>query len=399
MTVPKLRVWHMILLVAASAAFLSVFEFRQAVYDPTAARLRQVRYADAAVKAAVIRELMADEVSGPNVAPTLLEALRDSDPTVRGLAAQGLAQEVLRGTTVKKPHEDVSAVKAALTEALRDRDPSVRVQAASGLSLLDVKSEESFAILLRTARTPAAAPKAIGGIDDRFRALGDLAYSYFDKPETVPTILAAMANQDARVRGQGVIALNLHLRRPVAITEPMIAALLVRLDDEDDSVRGSAGLVLSRFGQRTASRAVPLLVRNLTLPRSIHHREISEALRRFGLDAAEARVTLRLLGNGNGNGDAAVRKAAQEALVAIEKACRTFDEETLPQLVAELRHAEPSVRVAAAQELARHGARAKAAVPALIKAVDDPDPKVRGAASGALEAIRRPNGFPGQNTK
>ena len=75
MEIPKLRVWHLMFLVAASAALLSVLLFRQEVYDPTAARLRKMSYADAAGKAVAIRELMAEEATGPAVVETLFGAL------------------------------------------------------------------------------------------------------------------------------------------------------------------------------------------------------------------------------------------------------------------------------------------------------------------------------------
>ncbi len=193
MNVGRFHVWHLMMLVAGSAAFLSVLQYRRSVYDPTFARTRRVRYADAAEKAAAIREWMAEEASGPRVVESLLDALSDSDPAVRALAAQALAQAVVRTASVRKEHDvHAGAVTAALTQALRDRDPAVCVQSASGLSLLQVKSEESFAILLRAARTPAAMPQTIGDVDDRFRALGDLAACYRDEPETLPAIFAAM---------------------------------------------------------------------------------------------------------------------------------------------------------------------------------------------------------------
>jgi HEAT repeats len=401
MGVPKLRVWHLIMLVAASAGLLAVLQYRQGVYDPTAARLRKVRYADAAGKAAAIRELMAEEASGPTVVETLLDALRDSDPAVRALAAQAMAEEVYDNTITKRGQDAYAEpVKAALAEALRDRDPTVRLQAASGLSLLQVKLEESFAILLRTARTPAAVPQMgfnpqmIGVRDDRYQALGDLADCYRDKPEALTAMFAAMTEHDARVRMQGLIALDYCLRGSTPVTEPIVLqALLARLDDEDDSIRSRAGQVLSRIGRRVASRAVPLLIRNLKVPRSAFRVPTADALRKFGIDAADARPALRALAKGNG--DPAVRKAAQEALVAIEKACRTFDEETLPELIAELGNEEPSIRASAAAELAQHGSRTKPAVPALIKVLDDPSPKVRRAASAALDAAGAPQAISG----
>jgi NLR family CARD domain-containing protein 3 len=386
MEVPKPRVWHLIMLVAASAALLTVLQYRQAVYDPTAARLRKVRYADAAGKAAAIRELMAEEALGPAVVETLFDALRDSDPAVRSLAARAMAEKVCRSTIVKRGQDAYAEpVKAALAGALRDRDSTVRVQAASGLSLLEVTSEESFAILLKAARTPPAVPQTIGDVDDRFRALGDLAYCYRDKPEALTAILAAMTEHDARARNQGVIALNLYLRGSTPVTEPIVQALLARLDDEDDSIRSEAGQALSRIGRRVASRAVPLLIRNLKVPRSASRVPAADALRNFGIDAADARPALRALADGDGEPD--VRKAAQEALVAIEKACRTFDEETLPDLIADLGNDDPDVRTAAARAIAEHGPRAKAAAAALARVRDDPDPRVRRAASVALGAI------------
>jgi HEAT repeat protein len=395
MEIPKLRVWHLMFLVAASAVLLSVLLFRQEVYDPTAARLRKMSYADAAGKAVAIRELMAEGASGPAVVETLLCALRDSDPAVRALAAQAMADEVGRTAEITKGRQDAYAepVKAALAEALRDRDPAVRVQAASGLASLGVTSEESFAILLRAARTPAAASQAFGGIDDRFRALGDLAYSYRDKPEALMAIFAAMTEHDARVRHQGIIALSLYLRGSTPVTEPIVQALLARLDDEDDSIRGDAGQALSRLGRSVASLAMPLLIRNLGMPRSALGVVTADALGKFGIDAADARPALRALADGNG--EPRVRSAAQEALAAIEKACRTFEKETLPQLIADLGNEEPSIRALAAVELAEHGFRAKAAIPALIKVLDDPSPEVRRAASAALHAVGEPKAISG----
>jgi HEAT repeat protein len=101
----------------------------------------------------------------------------------------------------------------------------------------------------------------------------------------------------------------------------------------------------------------------------------------------------------DGNVGRDVRKAAQRALDAIEKACRNFDEETLPELIAELGSEEPSVRASAATELAEHGPRAKAAVPALIKVLDDPDPELRWAASAALDALGAPQAIPGHRLR
>ena len=59
----------------------------------------------------------------------------------------------------------------------------------------------------------------------------------------------------------------------------------------------------------------------------------------------------------------------------------------LSEWIADLKAAAPSVRNAAAYEIASMGPAAKAAVPALIETLDDPDPAVRFPATVALGEI------------
>jgi hypothetical protein len=59
----------------------------------------------------------------------------------------------------------------------------------------------------------------------------------------------------------------------------------------------------------------------------------------------------------------------------------------LSEWVADLKAAAPSVRNAAAYEIASLGPAAKPAVPALIQALDDPDPAVRFPVTVALGEI------------
>jgi HEAT repeat protein len=63
------------------------------------------------------------------------------------------------------------------------------------------------------------------------------------------------------------------------------------------------------------------------------------------------------------------------------------DGRTLSQWVAELKAAAPQVRNAAAYEIAGLGPQAAPAVPALIKALDDPEPSVRFPVTVALREI------------
>jgi HEAT repeat protein len=407
MVVLRIRVWHMLVLVAVCAVFLAVFLYRRGVYDPTYARLRQVRYADADGKLAAIRELIDSDIrelidseaSGADIIQTLLSALGDADPAVRGVAARAMVVAIERNAELKNPDESLAGpVKAALTEALRDPDATVRLRAASGLGQIKAPSKEGLAILLPAARTsgqPLGRFRAAGDADDRAESLWVLGLAYRDEPEALPPILEAMNDRDPQVRISGIIAMNCYLRTSdgswyrrnvdFTVSEPAAEALLARLEDEDDQVRRRAADVLGRLGQRMARRVVPLLMRDLDAPQPTPV-WIVRALGEFGLEADHALPALRALADDTSRAGT-LRFAAQQAVEAIDKVSRKFHEETLPDVIANLGDDNPEIRASAAETLARHGSRAKAAVPALTRALDDPDPKVQRAATAALGVI------------
>jgi HEAT repeat protein len=399
MNVPKMRVWHLFGLVAACAAFLAVFQYRRGVDDPTSVRLREARYADGDGKVAVIRQLIEEEASGDEVVRTLLETLGDADPAVRAVSVRAITDVIERNVAREKQDGSLAeTVKAALGRALADPDSTVRLRAACALGNLHVKSEDCFAILMQAARTagqPIGRFRSASEPDDRVGALWELAFSYRDKPEALAPILEAMSDHDPRVRTSGIVAINCYLRNSdgnwyrrapdFTVPGPIAEQLLARLEDEDDQVRQRASDVLGRLGQKIARRAVPIVIRELDYPERPTPLWTVRALRDFGLEAEEALPTLRALA-ADVSLEGAVRHAAREAVDEIDKACRTFHEQTLPGLIADLGDDDPEVRAEAASALSQHGTRAKAAVPALNRALDDPHPKVRRAASAALGA-------------
>jgi HEAT repeat protein len=407
MVVLRARVWHMLVLVAVCAVFMAAFLYRRGAYDPTYARLRQVRYADADGKIAAIRELIDSDIrelidseaSSFDVIQTLLFALGDADPAVRGVAARAMVVAMERNAQLKKPDESLAGpVKAALTEALRDPNATVRLRAASGLGQLKLKSKEGLAILLPAARTkgqPVGRFRAAGDTDDRAETLWVLGLAYRDEPEALPPILEAMNDCDPQVRIAGIIAMNCYLRTSdgnwyrrnpdFTVPEPVAEALLARLEDEDDKVRRRAAEVLGQLGQKMARRVVPLLLRDFDAPQPTPV-WIVRALAEFGLEADQALPALRALADDTSRAGT-LRFAAQTAVEAIEKLSRKFHEETLPDLIANLGDNNPEIRASAAAALARHGPRAKPAMPALTRALDDPDPEVQRAAKAALGVI------------
>jgi len=251
-----------------------------------------------------------------------------------------------------------------------------------------VKSQESFAILLRAACTAVEPIRRFRVADhphDRSLALWSLANCYRDEPEVLAALLDAMTDRDRMIRDRSIWFLYLHLRDSAgAIPEPIAKALCARLEDEDDHVCASAAQTMVRFGRRIGRGPVPLLIRKLANPRSSTRVWAADALRGFRLEAEEALPALRALADDTS--EEYVRSAVREAVGVIDKASRTFHDQTLPDLIADLGNDNPDIRAAAAAALAEHGTRAKAAVPDLIKALDDPEPKVRRAASAALDA-------------
>jgi hypothetical protein len=150
---PRLRVRHLLLLVAACAAFLAVFQYRREVFDPTFVSLRLARYGTAVQRRGGVEELAKCVPKEPGVVETLLDALTDSDPGVRADAARSVAIVMRRSLGPGNPPDPrMGAVKAALTPMLTDRDVAVRARAAEGLTVLGERSDEIYAILLDRAR-------------------------------------------------------------------------------------------------------------------------------------------------------------------------------------------------------------------------------------------------------
>ena len=386
MVVLRIRVWHILVLVAACAAFLAAFQYRRGVYDPTYARLRQVRYADADGKIAAIRELIDSDIRELDLkhrASTSSKrcSVRSAMPTRLCVAwPRGrwwLPSSVTPGSRNPKSRSRGPS-RPRSTEALRDPDATVRLRAASGLGQLKVTSKEGLAILLPAARTPGQPLgrfRAAGDADDRAETLWVLGFAYQDDPEALPPILEAMNDRDPQVRISGIIAMNCYLRTsdgnwyrrnadftvPEPIAEAFWLAWTMRMTRSAHGCRcpGPAGPEDGSPGCAVVDarpwRALPTPV------------WIVRAVGEFGLEADQALPALRALSDDTSRA-VALRFAAQKAVQAIDKEARTFHEKTLPDLIANLGDDDSEIRASAAEALARHGSRAKAAVPALRRA-------------------------------
>src|SRR3954471_21433891 len=113
--------WHLIGLVAASACFLAVMQFRRETEDPGFRWMRQLRSSDASRRAEAAREVGQIRPAERQAIAPLTEALFDADSRVR-VDAAGALMHIVGG----KDDPESGPVMAAMASALRDPDPRVR---------------------------------------------------------------------------------------------------------------------------------------------------------------------------------------------------------------------------------------------------------------------------------
>jgi HEAT repeat protein len=306
---------------------------------------------------------------------------------------------------------------AMLVQALQDGNPHRRRRAANALGGIGVRAESAVPALNVALQDPAVREAAA-------RALVRIAPHSAEK--YLPVLGAGIDDRDADAARRSVAALS-QLRTPDAVP-----ALIQALDD--DRTRDTALFGLRGMGPRAAA-AVPALVQVLQDPREAHRGAAAQALGEIGMAAAAAIPALTDVVGKDPNGG--VREAAARALGAMGPASSA----AVPVLIDNLRYGDggyrvatgavialkqiglpavpaltaalkcnrlppaapmartgyqgavypetENVRVYAAHALSGIGREASAAIPALRESLQDPSPRVREAAAGALREIER----------
>jgi len=218
-----------------------------------------------------------------------------------------------------------------LANVLDRPESQLRRKAADALGAIGPGAFEAVPSLIRSLKA---------GNETAAEALGRIG-----EPGSVPSLIDALS--DWRVAFGAVSALG-----AIGPEHPGILPALVRtvsLPQAPEAVRVRAAEVLGSFGQK-AKDAVPALVSLLKGPHS-----------------------------------AAIRSAAAQALMSIS----TEKESGLPILVWALGESpDPNVRRWAAEMIGRLGPAAFDAVPALVKALEDPDPAVRQEAEKSIRRLQ-----------
>jgi len=398
--------WHLLGIVAASAAFLAVFQFRWTVEDPGYALIRRLRSADAGERAKAAVALNGLRPRERRAVAPLTEMLFDPDARVRAAAAHALPAIIDR-----QDEAEVGQVKAALAAALGDRDPAARLEIATTLCFFDPEPKVIVPTLLEFARDRDAST--------RVKAIWSLSLFGRRSEPALAALFAALGDADIEVRVWAVDALGSCSDRPSVAPEPILgrikAALNEAANDEQPRVRAAAVRGLATLasrakvdnprviealadssswvrcaaanylcwnwpGQRSPD-LIPALVRTLSDANQDVRFATASTLGTLGIEAEAALTALRASTN---DPDRLVRDAATQSLTTIEKAARTLRTVTLPGAIAELGDADAVVRALAASRLEGIGPRASEAIPALVGCLADRDAEVRRASAAAL---------------
>ncbi|MBI2267673.1 MAG: HEAT repeat domain-containing protein [Armatimonadetes bacterium] len=324
--------------------------------------------------------------------PALTWALQDGAADVRrsvAYAMEGIGPEAV----------------PALIEALKHQDPSVRSAAADSLWFMGPQAKESVPALLTTLGGDAPDPRS-----SAIRALGGIGSC-----EAVPSLVAALSDEDSDIRANAGMALE---EMDCAPTEPILSlaemcssehartrkyaaealgkigpeareaipALLLLLEEveddweEDDwesaySIRNSAAWALGKIG----THALPALLSALKNENEWTRLAAAKALEVMGAEACEA--------------VAAQTEALQDAEMSVR--CRVAgalwnlgveNQKILPTLLSATRNDCGENRCHAVRSLGKAGpTRVREAIPALVSALKDQNGSVK---TEAIEALR-----------
>jgi len=263
-------------------------------------------------------------------------------------------------------------VRPKVIEALGHKDSVVRRNAAITLGMMGPEAKDAIPGLIvalkdRESHVPPAAAAAIWQIDQT-------AY------DVKPILIAALKDADSDTRRTVAEALAHKAPEAPEANPDLRLALIEALKDGD--VRINSAIALSHI-KPPAEEVIPILIANYQSGES--YSDVREALARIG-QVAENEVTSALImamTTERKNTPDYQYEAQADALVKIGGA-----KKATPVLISALADQDPSIRFWAARVLGRLGPQAKAAVPALKKALNDPDRQVADEAAFALSEVK-----------
>ncbi|MBI3462390.1 MAG: HEAT repeat domain-containing protein [Planctomycetes bacterium] len=282
----------------------------------------------------------------------------------------------------------------------KDQPASYWIQALKDPDV-EVRREAAYAMHLIVQKTGVEAPpvetlvEALKDEDGRVRLYCALALDQMGPKakEAVPALIELLNDVG------GDFSAAYHAREALEkIGEPAIPALIKALRHEKIPVREQAAALLVQLIRRDRSRdefarrheqMVPAFIEALKDKDGRVRMTVASGLAALGPSARAAIPALiETLADQSPPQKYMSRKGPPpEAGPQAAKALAQFGEEAVPQLIQALENENPKVRAGAARVLGLIGDKAKAAEPTLIEALDDTDHEVRVSAATALSQI------------
>ena len=245
-----------------------------------------------------------------------------------------------------------SSGREKLIAALESSDPAAQLQAAKALGELGSEAEPAVPVLLGLMEQNSYTDEGESVGAAACAALGQIGRV------AVPKLIEALEHEHPQVRRGAALALH-DIGRDAA---PAVPALIEVLKRDDPATNHPAIYALGAVGPE-AKPAMPLLIEMLRHENQQNRWEACRALGAIGPEAKGAvPELLRLLGEG-------VASSRQNAAAALGRIGPVIGEQGINGLIGALDDRQGAVREAAAIALGRLGPPAKAAAPALEKAL------------------------------
>jgi HEAT repeat protein len=293
--------------------------------------------------------------------PALRKGVESSDPFVQTISAWSLAK-----IEPQDPARRDIALKL-LTAGLRSNQTRLRAAAARGLADLHPAPEAILPAIVEVLE--GGDRESAGQALEVLAALGEAG---------VPALTGALKREEIRPTVATILG---HIGPPAKKAVPALAEIIK--SDKNVRARCESLIALGAIGAE-AAEAVPAVIQALNDPQEKVSYSACYALGRIGPTAIGAKLELQKKLT---DPDEFVALAAAWALAQIDPQCSQVAAVSVPVLIKGLTYPEPKIRREAALSLRSLGPLAKAAVPALKTAVNDPDEAVRDTATAALKAI------------
>jgi HEAT repeat protein len=430
----------------AQIATLAVEGLARMGKNGTAVLAERLKNPDVKQRLLILRALVATKSDARGAVAELLALTADENPEVQRLArsaldglGKGAATDLVK--LLKDPAQpDATRLRAAAVlaklepgkENLADlgrllKDPKVEVRRAAAESLGRLGPDAADALpelvgamrdddgavrsgvgraIKNTGRKGSAKLQALQAAATEVAVIANLGIAlrlteFGSGKDTVPALVAALSDKEdivARVAAETLGSLG----------EPALAPLMEALKERKPPVRRYAAMALKEMGAK-AKKAVPLLTEALRDSDGPTREFAALALGAMGLEARPA--TAELIKGMLNDPDKELRVRFAQALIQVDPdpklAAPAFrqalrDKQTadcategliklgsaaVPELSAALKDKDEDVRRTAVEILGSLGAAARPAVPTLLEATRDANPRIGAAARRVLESI------------